>query len=54
MTETSLAMSSSGRVAEASLAMPFRGHAGFASVPIFLAGTAVCNDRSMGQIRAAT
>src|SRR5215218_5361835 len=32
-------MSTSGHAAKASLAMPLRGHAGFASVP-------VCNDRS--------
>src|ERR687898_1270406 len=39
-------MSTSGRAAEASLAMPFRGHAGFASVPVSFARAAVCNDRS--------
>src|SRR5512132_902666 len=37
----------SGRAAEASLAMPFRGHAGFASVPVPFARAAVGNDRSI-------
>src|SRR5512132_1700244 len=40
-------MSHSGRAAKASLAMPFRGHAGFASVPVPFARAAVCNDRSI-------
>jgi hypothetical protein len=44
---TALALSSSGRAAEASLAMPLRGHAGFAGVPVSFARAAVGNDRSM-------
>src|SRR5215218_4827567 len=39
-------MSHSGRAAKASLAMPFGGHAGFASVPVSFARAAVGNDRS--------
>ena len=47
---TSLAMSTSGRAAEASHAMPVGGHAGVAGVSVSSAGAAVCDDRSMRSI----
>jgi hypothetical protein len=45
-------MPTSGRAAEAALATPFEGHAGFAGVAVALGRASVGNDRSK-QVREA-